>query len=135
MNIEKYYPYFLSRDPNSNFMRLTSIYDSEFIDLLNAIFSVKEGYHIDKRCWIYREQSIHYNYKIHFHANYRNIKKVYLYKNKELIKSFGYSKEEIGKYKEVGINEIKEGKLAIVTMAGRPRNKTSDIVDQKEHIY
>lgn len=45
------------------------------------------------------------------------------------------SEEEKEKYSNLGANEIKSGKLAVVTMAGRTRNKTSDIMDQKEHIY
>ena len=45
------------------------------------------------------------------------------------------SKEEKEKYFNLGASELKKGKLAVVTMAGRTRNKTSDIVDLKEHIY
>ncbi len=35
-----------------------------------------------------------------------------------------FSKEEFDKYFELGANEIKQGKLAAVTMAGRTRNET-----------
>ena len=45
------------------------------------------------------------------------------------------SQEEKSRYFQAGANEIKNGKLAVVTMAGRTRNKTSDILDLKEHIY
>ena len=45
------------------------------------------------------------------------------------------SKEEKEKYSKIGIEEIKKGKLAVVTMAGRTRNKTSDMTDQKELMY
>lgn len=43
--------------------------------------------------------------------------------------------EEKEKYFNLGADEIKEGKLAVATMAGRTRNKTSDIADLREHIY
>lgn len=35
-------------------------------------------------------------------------------------------------YEKIGEKLIKEGKYAVVTMAGGQRNKTSDITDQKE---
>ncbi len=44
------------------------------------------------------------------------------------------SEEEKEKYFNLGADEIKKGKLAVVTMAGRTRNKTSGIVDLKGHI-
>lgn len=37
-------------------------------------------------------------------------------------------------YEEKGIKEIKDGKIAVVTMAGRTRYKTSGMLGQKEHI-
>ena len=42
-------------------------------------------------------------------------------------------KEEIKKYENIGIDIIKQNKFAVCTMAGRTRNKTSDIAGQKEH--
>ena len=35
-----------------------------------------------------------------------------------------FTKEECEKYFEIGANEIRNGKFAVVTMAGRTRNKT-----------
>lgn len=40
-------------------------------------------------------------------------------------------KEEIDKYINMGINIVKNNKFAVATMAGRTRNKASDIMDQK----
>ena len=42
-------------------------------------------------------------------------------------------KDEINNLQEIGTNVIKEGKYAVCTMAGRTRNKASDIQKQKEH--
>ena len=59
----------------------------------------------------------------------------------EKIEPINYvSKEELApekkdRYFEIGANEIKNGKLAVVTMAGRTRHETPDTRDLKEHIY
>lgn len=42
--------------------------------------------------------------------------------------------EELEKYEEIGTEIIKSNKFAVATMAGRPRNKTSDIQELKGHI-
>lgn len=42
--------------------------------------------------------------------------------------------EELKKYEEIGTDIIKSNKFAVATMAGRTRNKTSDIQELKEHI-
>lgn len=42
--------------------------------------------------------------------------------------------EEKQKYINVGEELIKNNKYALVTMAGRTRNKTADTINQKEHL-
>ena len=42
--------------------------------------------------------------------------------------------EELEKYEKIGTDIIKSNKFAVATMAGRSRNKTSDIQNLKEHI-
>ena len=44
------------------------------------------------------------------------------------------SEKEKEELDELGEKIVKKGKYAVVTMAGRPRNKTSDIMDQKVHL-
>lgn len=42
--------------------------------------------------------------------------------------------EELEKYEEIGTDIIKNNKFAVATMAGRSRNKTSDIQELKVHL-
>ena len=44
------------------------------------------------------------------------------------------SHEEIDEYKNRGIEEVRKGKLAVVTMAGRTTELDWDILDLKEHL-
>ncbi len=44
------------------------------------------------------------------------------------------SKEEKQKYIDIGENLIRNNKYALVTMAGRTRNKITDTTNQKEHL-
>jgi len=41
---------------------------------------------------------------------------------------------QIKEIEQIGEDIIKQNKFAVTTMAGRTRNKTSDIQEQKEHI-
>ena len=45
------------------------------------------------------------------------------------------TEEEKKKYYEIGINEIKNGKLAVVTMAGRSRNQTWTFRTQRQLYF
>ena len=42
--------------------------------------------------------------------------------------------EKLAYYNNIGQKEIEANKLAVVTMAGRTGDKTSDILDQKVHL-
>ena len=44
------------------------------------------------------------------------------------------SQEKVKEIENIGIDIVKKNKFAVVTMAGRARNKITDIVNQKVHL-
>ena len=76
------YPYFLDKREVSNLYKVADVNNSVFRQLYDALYDVYIGFHLNKRILIWKEQTEHYNYSIHFVANFDNIKSVKIYKNK-----------------------------------------------------
>lgn len=91
--IEKY-PYFLDKRPISNFFKITKVYNKNFELMYNDLFKTYESFHLNKRMYIWKEQSLPYEYKIHFKTTFPALKSVKLYKNKLLIYKEEYLEEE-----------------------------------------
>ena len=84
------FPYFLNKEPESNFFKSQSVTNNQFQGLYNDLHNVYRSFHLNKRCFIWKEQSKPYDYTINFVANYSNIKSVKCFKNDELIHSVEY---------------------------------------------
>ena len=80
------YPFFFDKRPISNFFKITKVYNENFKLMYNDLFKVYESFHINKRLFIWKEQSEPYSYTVHFLTKYPNIKSVSIYKNDDLIK-------------------------------------------------
>ena len=79
------WPYFLNKNYGSNFYKVQDVNNKSLRLMYNDLFQVYESFHLNKRLLIWKEQSVNFNYKIHFVANYPNIKNVTILKNDEPI--------------------------------------------------
>ena len=79
------FPYFLNRQPSSNFYKTEKVYN-EFLlkDLYESLFRAYKSNHLDKPVLVWREQSQPNEYTIFFEVNVDNIKEVVLYKNNKI---------------------------------------------------
>lgn len=93
-NLLKMFPYFLSKNPSSNFYKSQSVTNKQFQGLYNDLHNVYRSFHLNKRCLIWREQSEPYVYVINFVANYPHLKSVTCYKNEEVIYTESYNYDE-----------------------------------------
>lgn len=93
-NLLKMFPYFLSKDPSSNFYKSQSVTNKQFQGLYDDLHNVYRSFHLNKRCLIWREQSEPYVYVINFVANYPHLKSVTCYKNEEVIYTESYNYDE-----------------------------------------
>ena len=89
------FPYFLSRQPESNFYKTEKVYD-EFLlkDLYQSLFNTYKSNHLDKPILVWREQTEANEYQIHFEVDIENIKEIIILKNDSVIKSLNYSADE-----------------------------------------
>lgn len=90
----KLFPFFLSKEEGSNFYKSQSVTHELVQGVYQSLFEVSESFRLNKRLYVWREQSEDYVYKIHFVANYPRIKSVTLYKNDSVIYSDEYSYDE-----------------------------------------
>ena len=88
------FPYFFDKSPSSNFYKSQSVTNNQFKNLYQALFNVKESFHLEKRCLIWKEQNVPYDYVINFVANYPHLKSVKCYKNDTLIYMEEYSEQD-----------------------------------------
>lgn len=88
------YPYFLDKNVSSNFYRVVQVQNENFKKIYQDLVDVYEGFHLNKKLCVWKEQNVPYNYTIRFLATYPNIKNVKLYKNDEAIYIRGYATED-----------------------------------------
>ena len=79
------FPYFLSRNPESNFVRSQSVSAERFKELYIALRDTYESFRLDKRCLIYKEQDVDYDYTMHFLCNIPLLEYVAVYEEDVLI--------------------------------------------------
>ena len=93
-NMINKYPYFMDSNPNSNFYKVTHVYNENFKELYNNLFHVYESFHLNKKLIMWKEQEKDYAYKIHFNCNFPNIKNIKIYKNDVLIRKEEFLESE-----------------------------------------
>ena len=103
------FPYFLNRQPSSNFYKTEKVYN-EFLlkDLYESLFRAYKSNHLDKPVLVWREQSQPNEYTIFFEVNVDNIKEVVLYKNNKIFHNITFTEEEEKNkylYKYDGVSE------------------------------
>ena len=58
------FPYFFNKESTSNFYKSQSVTNNRFQDIYQSLFDVYESFHLQKRCYIWKEQNAAYNYVI-----------------------------------------------------------------------
>ena len=110
------FPYFLNKNPDSNFYKVQDVTNESLKGLYNDLFQVYESFHLNKRLLTWKEQNEPYNYNIHFVAKYPHLKKVSILKNNDLIYLKEYAESEdvnefefiyTCKYAKVNMPEVK----------------------------
>lgn len=79
------FPYFLTRNPESNFVKSQSVTSQRFKDLYIALRDTYESFRLDKRCLIFKEQYCDYDYTMHFICNIPLLEYVAIYEDDVLI--------------------------------------------------
>ncbi|MBQ6220015.1 MAG: hypothetical protein IJH63_00410 [Methanobrevibacter sp.] len=88
------YSFFFNKNEGSNFYKVVDVNNENFKLLYNSLFQVYESFHLNKRLLVWKEQSVPYDYRIHFVCNYPNIKSVNILKNDTLIYTNSYERSE-----------------------------------------
>ena len=111
------FPYFFNKESTSNFYKSQSVTNNRFQDIYQSLFDVYESFHLQKRCYIWKEQNAAYNYVIHFVANFPYLKTVTLYKNDTVIYTETYEYEDNisnfdYSYSHSTLNDVEDKSLA-----------------------
>lgn len=88
------FPYFFDKRSVSNFYKSQDVTNQQFQLIYDSLLSVCESFNLNKRCLIWKEQSVKFDYVINFVANYPSLKKVSLFKNEELLYMESYNYED-----------------------------------------
>ena len=88
------FPDFFDKSEVSNFYMSQSVTNNQFKNLGQSLFDIVESIDLRKKCFIWKEQLVPYDYRIYFCANYPHIKNVKCYKNDEMICIEDYTYEE-----------------------------------------
>lgn len=90
----KEFPYFFDKRPGSNFYKTHEVFNNRFKDIYQTLFKVYESFKLEKRLFIWKEQSEPYVYIIHFVCKFPNLKSAKIFKNQELIYSEEFEFDE-----------------------------------------
>lgn len=93
-NLLNMFPYFLDKRESSNFYKSQKVSNLQFQDLYQSLSDIHESFHLQKKCLIWKQQDVEYDYFIHFFASYPNLKSVKCYKNDNLIYIEEYNYED-----------------------------------------
>ena len=88
------YPYFFNKSSTSNFFKSQSVTNERFRDVYQSIFEIVESFHLNKRCLIWKDQVVAYDYTMNFIVNCPNLKYVKVYKNDELLYMESYNYDD-----------------------------------------
>ena len=88
------FPYFLDKNPDSNFYKSTHVLNENFRDLYQDLFKVHLSHRLEKRILLYKEQSVENDYSINFIVNIPHLKRVTCYKNGTVIYTESYEYED-----------------------------------------
>jgi len=90
----KMFPHFFDKSETSNFFKSQSVTNNVFKGIFQSISDVSDSFRLRKRCCIWKEQSVPYDYVINFVVNYPQLKSVKCYKNDTLIYMEEYLEED-----------------------------------------
>ena len=90
----KMFPHFFDKSETSNFFKSQSVTNNVFKGIFQSISDVSDSFRLRKRCCIWKEQSVPYDYVINFVVNYPQLKSVKCYKNYSLLYMEEYLEED-----------------------------------------
>ena len=88
------FPYFFDKSETSNFFKSQSVTNNQLLKVYQSLLTVKDSLSLDKKCLIWKEQTVPYDYTINFLVNYPYLKTVKCYKNDNLIYMEEYLEED-----------------------------------------
>ena len=127
------FPYFFNKESTSNFYKSQSVTNNRFQDIYQSLFDVFESFHLQKRCYIWKEQDASYDYVIHFVANFPCLKTVTLYKNDTVIYTDSFEYEDNVSnfeysYSHSTLNDVESESLADII----PQDKFKMVIETFE---
>ena len=90
----KMFPHFFDKSETSNFFKSQSVTNNLLKGIFQSISDVSDSFRLRKRCCIWKEQSVPYDYVINFVVNYPQLKSVKCYKNDTLLYMEEYLEED-----------------------------------------
>ena len=90
----KMFPHFFDKSETSNFFKSQSVTNNLLKGIFQSISDVSDSLRLRKRCCIWKEQSVPYDYVINFVVNYPQLKSVKCYKNDTLLYMEEYLEED-----------------------------------------
>ena len=90
----KMFPHLFDKSETSNFFKSQSVTNNVFKGIFQSISDVSDSFRLRKRCCIWKEQSVPYDYVINFVVNYPQLKSVKCYKNDTLLYMEEYLEED-----------------------------------------
>ncbi|WP_299523230.1 hypothetical protein [uncultured Methanobrevibacter sp.] len=88
------FPYFLSRDKESNFYRSENVFNEWFKETYNDLFKTYISQHLNKPVLIWKEQDNTLKYTMCFKVNLKYLKQIQIYKNNTLYETHDFEETE-----------------------------------------
>ena len=79
------FPHFFDKSSTSNFYKSQDVTNKRFQELYNDLFKITQSFQLDKKLLIWKEQSVPYEYTINFVANFKDLKRVTIFKDDNVI--------------------------------------------------
>ena len=124
------FPFFFTKDPDSNFVKSQSVTNNRFRDLYQSLRDTYDSFHLEKKCLIYKEQDNDFDYIMHFLCSVSLLEKVEVFEDDLLIYDAEFCLSDDESYSYMTCENFYE----IVTVEDDDEtSKISQLMDSNEH--
>ena len=124
------FPFFFTKDPDSNFVKSQSVTNNRFRDLYQSLRDTYDSFHLEKKCLIYKEQDNDFDYIMYFLCSVSLLEKVEVFEDDLLIYDAEFCLSDDESYSYMTCENFYE----IVTVEDDDEtSKISQLMDSNEH--
>ena len=131
-NLLGMFPYFFDKSETSNFYKSQKITNNILKKVYQDLKDTYESFHLDKRLLVWKEQSVAYDYTMHFVVNFPLLKTVEIYCDGDLIYDVVYSLSSDETYSYLSLEHVHN---YISSEVEDPENPGETISDISHEIY